>query len=61
MTSQEKANNLGYLFLSYKRGGEPSIHAPLSSASIVMFQFFHKIVFDPNTCTLPKSPNNVLS
>ena len=23
-----------------------------------MFQFFQKSIFDPNTCTLPKSPNN---
>ena len=37
---------------------KPSIHSPLSSACIGMFQFFQKIIFDPNTCTLPKSPNN---
>ena len=54
MTSQEKAINLQYLFHTNKPGGggDPSINSPLSSACIGMFQFFHKSIFDPNTCTL---------
>ena len=55
MTSLEKAINLGYLFLTFKPKKEKekkSIHAPLSSAYIGMFQFIQKSVFDPNTCTL---------
>ena len=48
----EKAINLGYLFLTFKPKKKPSIHAPLSSACIGMFQFIQKSVFDPNTCTL---------
>ena len=61
MTNQEKAINLWYLFLTYKPEiyiYNPSIHSPLSSDCIGMFQFFQKSIFDPNTCTLPKSPNN---
>ena len=59
MTSLEKAINLWYLFLTYKPGKKlknPSIHAPLSSACIGMFQFFQKSIFDPNTCTLQRAP-----
>ena len=58
MTSLEKAINLGYLFITFKhkkkekkQEKKPSIHAPLSSACIGMFQFIQKSVFDPNTCT----------
>ena len=59
MTSQEKAINLWYLFLTYKPGEKnPSIHSPLSSACIDMFQFFQKSIFEPNTCTTPRRPNN---
>ena len=50
MTSQEKAINLGYLFLTYKpkiKIKNPSIHAPLSSASTGMFQFFRKVFLTP--------------
>ena len=55
MTSLENAINLGYLFLTIKSKKEkekPSIHAPLSSACIGMFQFIQKSIFDHNTCTL---------
>ena len=56
MTSLEKAINLGYLFLTFKpkkqKQKNQSMHAPLSSACIGMFQFIQKSVFEPNTCTL---------
>ena len=54
MTSLEKSINLGYLFLTFiqKQNKKTSIHAPLSSACTGVFQFIHKSVFDPNTCTL---------
>ena len=55
MTSLEKAINLGYLFLTFKPKKEkkyPSIHAPLSSACIGVFQFIQKSVFELNACTL---------
>ena len=53
MTSLEKAINLGYLFLTLNPPQKNiSIHAPLSSACIGMFQFIQKNVFDPNTRTL---------
>ena len=60
MTSQEKAINLGYHFLTYKlkkkEKMKPSIHAPLYAACIGVFQFFQKSSFDPNTCTLKRAP-----
>ena len=57
MTSLEKAINLGYLFLTLAPPQKNiSIHAPLSAASIGMFQFIQKSVFDPNTCTLNRFP-----
>ena len=52
MTSLEKANNLGYLFLTFKPPKKTSIDAPLFSACIGKFQFIQKSVFDPNTYTL---------
>ena len=56
MTSPEKAINLGYLFITLKPQKNISINAPLSAACIVLFQFIHKSVFDPNTCTLNGVP-----
>ena len=56
MTSLEKAINLGYLFLTFKPPKKSSIHAPLSSACIGVFQFIQKSVFDANTCTLNWAP-----
>ena len=52
MTFLEMSINLGYLFLTFKPQKNISIHAPLSSACIGVFQFIQKSVFDPNTCTL---------
>ena len=57
MTSLEKAINLGYLFLTFNPPPKnPSIHAPLSSACIGMFQFIQRSIFDLNTCTLHWAP-----
>ena len=56
MTSLEKASNLGYLFITFKPEKNPSMHAPLSSACIGMFQFIQKSVFYPNICTLNLDP-----
>ena len=61
MTSQEKAINLRYLFLTYKpekKEKNPSIHSPLSSACIGMFQFFSEKYFWPQYMYCKMSPNN---
>ena len=52
MTCLKNAINLGYLFLTLKPQKNISIHAPLSSACIGVFQLIQKSVFEPNTCTL---------
>ena len=61
MTSLEKANNLGFIFITLK----PiyiyiyiSIHAPLSAACIEMFQFIQKSVFWPQYMYPKLSPFN---
>ena len=45
MTSQEKAINVQYHFLTYKPEKNPSIHAPLSFECIGMFQFISEKYF----------------
>ena len=58
MTSLEKAIILGTYFLPLNthKKQKKSIHAPLPSTCIGMFQFMQKSVFDHNTCTLSLSP-----
>ena len=59
MTSQEKAINLRYLFLTYKQEKKlknPSIHSPLSSECIGMFQFFRKVFLTPIHVPYQRAP-----
>ena len=60
MTSHEKAINLWYLFLTYKpEKNEKPINTFTSFFWMYWYvSIFQKSIFDPNTCTIPKSPNN---
>ena len=56
MTSLEKGNyftvHIYYLKTKKNKNLNISVRAPLSAAHTDIFDFFHKSIFDHNTCTV---------